>query len=108
MPPAIASSRAAAIRGETLYRRNCAICHGATGHGDGLQAASLRPPPADLRNLRGPRAETGYWFFRIKDGGKREPLVRSGSAMPGWSDHMSDEDIWDIVAYLTTFLAEQP
>lgn len=106
IPAAIASSREAAIRGEALYRRNCAICHGTAAHGDGPQAASLRPPPADLRNLRGVRAEPGYWFFRIKEGGKREPLARPRSAMPGWGNHMSDEDIWDIVAYLTAFLAE--
>jgi len=106
MPAAVASSREAAIRGEALYRRNCTICHGVAGHGDGLQAASLRPPPADLRNLRGVRAEPGYWFFRIKEGGKRAPLARSGSAMPGWGDHLSDEDIWDIVVYLTSFVKE--
>jgi high-affinity iron transporter len=30
------------------YATHCAVCHGATGHGDGPTAKGLTPPPADL------------------------------------------------------------
>jgi mono/diheme cytochrome c family protein len=51
------------------------------------------------------RAEPGYWFFRIKEGGKKEPLARPHSAMPGWGDHLSDQQIWEVVAYLKSLAA---
>lgn len=37
--------------GEALYLRECAPCHGPTGHGDGSEAATFRNTPRDLRDL---------------------------------------------------------
>lgn len=99
-PPAEILSSAEAIRaGEALYRKDCQICHGPAGHGNGPQAKSLSPSPADLVNLSGPRSDRGYWFLRIKEG-KQAPLARPGSAMPSWGQHLSDEQIWQLVAFL--------
>src|SRR5579862_1609038 len=33
------------VEGEHLFKTSCAQCHGATGHGDGLAATSLKPRP---------------------------------------------------------------
>ena len=35
-------------RGAALYAENCALCHGASGRGDGPAAAGMRVRPADL------------------------------------------------------------
>jgi mono/diheme cytochrome c family protein len=100
-PPAeVLGSEAAVKAGEVLYQKNCSLCHGPSGEGDGPQARSLDPPPADLRNLGGARADRGYWFLRIQRGGKDGPLPRERSAMPGWGEHLSDEQIWQLVSYL--------
>jgi mono/diheme cytochrome c family protein len=100
-PPAEILKSDAAIRmGEDLYRKNCSLCHGPSGHGDGPQAKTLDPPPADLRNLSGARADRGYWFLRIQRGGKEGPLARERSAMPGWGEHLTDEQIWQLVSFL--------
>jgi mono/diheme cytochrome c family protein len=104
-PPEMLTSDAAVRAGEDLYRKNCSLCHGPSGHGDGPQAKSLDPPPADLRNLSGARADRGYWFLRIQRGGKEGPLARDRSAMPGWGEHLTDEQIWQLVAFLNA-LAE--
>ncbi|WP_238364292.1 c-type cytochrome [Mesobacterium pallidum] len=34
--------------GARLYAENCAMCHGATGQGDGPLAGEMSPPPANL------------------------------------------------------------
>jgi mono/diheme cytochrome c family protein len=64
----------------------------------------LNPSPADLRNLRGPRADPGYWFLRIQEGGKEGPLARERSAMPGFGEHLTDEQIWQLVAFLNALV----
>jgi mono/diheme cytochrome c family protein len=104
-PGEILTSDAAIRAGEDLYLKNCSLCHGLSGHGDGPQAKSLDPLPADLRNLSGARADRGYWFLRIQRGGKEGPLARERSAMPGWGEHLTDEQIWQLVAFLNA-LAE--
>lgn len=106
-PNEILSSPEAARAGKGAFLKHCAICHGALGHGDGPQSATLEPRPADLRNLRGVRSEAGYWFFRIKEGGKTEPLARPRSAMPSWGEHLTDEEIWEVVAYLKSLTGER-
>lgn len=99
-PGEILASDDSVRAGDELYRKNCAICHGPSGHGDGPQSKSLSPAPADLRNLAGARADRGYWFLRIQRGGKEGPLARERSAMPAWGEHLSDEQIWQVVAFL--------
>jgi high-affinity iron transporter len=37
-------------QGMRLFKENCASCHGAMGHGDGLAAAALKPKPADFHS----------------------------------------------------------
>ncbi len=103
-PEDVLTSEEAVRAGEDLYRRNCSLCHGPSGHGDGPQAKSLNPSPADLRNLRGPRADPGYWFFRIKEGGKEGPLARDRSAMPAFGEHLSEEQTWQLVAFLNALV----
>lgn len=39
--------------GKTLFKTNCASCHGDEGKGDGLAAAALNPPPRNFHNLDG-------------------------------------------------------
>ena len=48
-PAADATTAAAASgAGATVYQTYCVTCHGATGKGDGVAAASLNPKPADF------------------------------------------------------------
>jgi mono/diheme cytochrome c family protein len=44
----VAVAPAAGDAGATVYRMYCVTCHGASGKGDGVAAASLNPKPADL------------------------------------------------------------
>lgn len=71
-----------APEGAEIYAENCAMCHGASGRGDGAIAPGLRPGPADLtviaRNSGGvfPVAEV---LSQI-DGYQRDPVA--GVDMP--------------------------
>jgi mono/diheme cytochrome c family protein len=90
---------AAASAGQTLYDANCASCHGATGQGDGAAAASLDPPPGDLR-ATAQEAGDDYIHWRIAKGGNFAPF---NSSMPAWEGILSDDEIWQLVTYINTF-----
>jgi cytochrome c5 len=86
----------AASEGKMIYQSNCASCHGESAHGDGPAASSLDPKPQDLANLTSSVSD-GYLFWRISEGGMIAPFH---SAMPGWKTILSEDQIWQLVAYL--------
>ena len=89
-------------RGASAYSHYCRACHGETGHGDGLSARGLNPPPRDL-NL-------GVYKFAAVAAGQlpndadlRRIISRGlhGTAMLAWDLRAVELD--DVVAYIKTF-----
>ena len=68
-------------RGQQLFARHCATCHGSGGEGDGPGATGLLPRPANL-------AAHDYSLARLSD-----VLWNGvhGSAMPAWRDHPAED-----------------
>lgn len=48
-PPAAALLPAVAPSADALYQRECGVCHGPAGHGDGSEAPTFLTPPRDLQ-----------------------------------------------------------
>jgi len=90
----IAPSAESIAAGRAIYTRNCLICHGESGRGDGPQAALLNPPPLDL-TVHVPLHPERDVFRFIHDG-------MPGTAMVGFGDQLTDEEIWHVVNYIKT------
>lgn len=85
-------------KGKESYNQICAMCHGETGKGDGVAAASLDPKPRDLSSGEYVSTLTDEHIFNvIKEGGES---VGKSNLMPAWGAVLSDDKIWDVVAYL--------
>lgn len=85
-------------KGKESYNQICAMCHGETGKGDGVAAASLDPKPRDLSSGEYVSTLTDEHIFKvIKEGGES---VGKSNLMPAWGAVLSDDKIWDVVAYL--------
>ena len=91
-------------RGKEMFIQNCSGCHGVKGRSDGDATKKIVSIATD--QIR-PRNLTKSWTFRR--GGSRRDLfltLRTGlstTAMPRFSPRVqSDQDIWDIVNYVTT------
>ena len=95
------------VAGERLYAKNCASCHGADLEGQ----ADWRSPGADGRLPAPPHDKTGHtWhhgdevlFDYTKLGGKAVLAAQGmefNSGMPGFSESLTDQQIWDILAYI--------
>lgn len=84
--------------GKQLYAANCASCHGVEAMGDGPASASLNPRPKPLATeMKALSDDYSYW--RIAEGGAFSPF---SSAMPAWKRTLSEDEIWQVIAYLHT------
>ncbi len=104
--PALAAPGDAA-NGEALYVQSCLWCHGEEGDGEGPGAERLLPRPRDLSMAQYKIKTTGFEDFVPNDADLFRMIGDGmpGSAMPGWSDMHSEQDIWDLVAYIKIFAA---
>jgi len=82
--------------GGQLYASHCQKCHGEWGLGNGDLAYALKPSPALLAYMvQQPVAVDQYLLWSIAEGG-----APFGTAMPGFKDQLSHEQMFQIVAYL--------
>jgi mono/diheme cytochrome c family protein len=106
-PPAIPDGLPepeAVRRGQALYQKQCAVCHGIGGDGNGFLAAGFDVKPRDFRQ--------GWYKFRSTKRGNLptfddiERTIRRGvpnSTMPAWGQFLSPADIHDVARYLVIF-----
>ena len=112
------TSSASLNNGKELFAQNCAACHGETGGGDGVFADDLaasgeasmqtmggsmegmQQTPADFTNSqRMLGASPALLQGKILRGGM-------GTGMPMWGAIFTEEQIWNLVAYVYSFQFE--
>ena len=83
-------------RGEQLFLRNCALCHGAGGQGDGditrFWKADMRKPA----NLTEPRIQTG------SDASIYVTISKGYGTMLPLNENLNVRERWDTVNYVKT------
>lgn len=104
--------------GKQLYAQNCAACHGENGSGDGVFADDLATAgESSMQTMEGamdmvmqspvdftdPRRMLGASPALLQ--GK---ILRGGmgTGMPMWGSIFTEEQIWDLIAYLYSFQFE--
>ena len=81
--------------GKALFVENCAKCHGADANG-----RTTPPPRPSLRSPRIRGAKDGELAWMLRNG---DPY----QGMPQWSS-LSEQERWQIIAYLRTLPPERP
>jgi DMSO reductase family type II enzyme heme b subunit len=92
-------------KGEEIYVKRCLQCHGDEGDGLGPAAERLNPPPRDF-TLGQYKIKTTAFDDEIANDDDLFRMIGDGmpgTAMPGWSDMLSEQDTWDLIAYIKTF-----
>lgn len=86
-------------KGKALYngKGTCFNCHGKDGSGNGMAAVGLDPSPRNFQHHGFWRHRTeGEIFWVIKHGSP-------GTAMIGFGDQLTNEEIWSIIQYERSF-----
>lgn len=89
-------------QGKALYngKGTCFNCHGKDGSGNGMAAVGLDPSPRNFQHH-------GFWRHRTE--GEIYWVIKHGSpgtAMIGFGDQLTDEEIWSIIQYERSFAGD--
>jgi len=97
-PAAAKATPESIANGETIYKRQCQMCHGATGIGDGPAAKTLK---GKLPNLTDKAT-----MAKIKDEDIHEALENGLKTevgnMPSFKTNLKPEEMQDVINYVHT------
>ncbi|HOK51139.1 MAG TPA: cytochrome c [Bacteroidales bacterium] len=79
-------------KGEDIFKRSCASCHGMPGQGNNIR--SLVPIPPDLAEKKVQQQSDGAIFYKITVG---------RGAMPSFKNSLTEQERWQVVAFLRSF-----
>lgn len=88
-------------RGRDLFARKCALCHGVLADGHGVRRGGLSGKPINFHNNEWRANTSPLAVFETLSEGKR------GTSMPAWPT-LSDEQKWDVVAYVLSVAEDGP
>ena len=100
MPDSLRNDPAQLTVGRRLFLEKCASCHGRSGEGRSARAGSFQPPAPDFTERVYQQVDPAYLFWRIETGKTVEPYRTQGSVMPAWAMHLSEQQMWQLVAFL--------
>lgn len=83
------------LRGASLYKAQCASCHGASGAGDGSLATRLEPKPIAFTDRERARSRSLMALHQVISQGVAD------TSMPAFAS-LSDEDRWSLAFYVGT------
>ena len=98
----------AIARGQKLFTRDCAACHGESGKGDGPAGRNLPGMSAmDATMKKGPANFTdASRMLDASDVLLQGKILRGGmgTGMPEWRTLYTDQEMWDVISFLRSFV----
>ena len=79
-------------RGRDLFQKDCVVCHGIGGLGDGPAAAGMQKKPKDLTRLPPPPI--------FPDGVIAYRIVHGKNLMPAYGGTLSENEVWDLLNFI--------
>jgi mono/diheme cytochrome c family protein len=93
----VAPTAESVAAGKKAYETHCAMCHGATGQGEGSVGQRYVPPPMNLTLPYVQQQGDGQVYYTITHGS----LI-----MPFYRDALSPKERWHVVNYIKTELGK--
>lgn len=87
-------------KGKVVYNKYCFYCHGREGRGDGAIGIAVSPHPADFVGDKRKMAKSDEELIKSISEGIHREVGSEEMAMPRWKDILSEEDMWNALAYV--------
>jgi len=87
-------------KGQTIFKKNCQMCHGEKGLGDGPAGQRLKPKPANLADKSG--------MAKLSDGELFEAITKGKNPMPAFEHKLNETDRWHVINFIRTFAETAP
>lgn len=87
--------------GQAIYEEKCLACHGESGLGDGPDSTGLPNEVAPIGDPSAANLASPLEWYSVILQGNIERF------MPPFSGSLTNEDIWDVLAYVYTFSADE-
>ena len=85
----------------TIYKRDCALCHGETGNGKSDLATSMSLTLDDWTDPKALSDKPDSAIFAVIRNGKNQMLAED-------SGRADDIEVWNLIIYIRTFSKNQP
>ncbi|PYV39789.1 MAG: hypothetical protein DMG06_22195 [Acidobacteria bacterium] len=82
-------------KGQVTYKKNCQMCHGEKGMGDGPAGQRLNPRPRDFTDKSKMEKMTDEEMFK--------DITKGEGPMPAFEHKLSETDRWHVINYVRTF-----
>ena len=93
--------------GQRIYEERCWFCHGEEGDGEGPVAAYLWPKPRDFTMASYKLRTTMSGELPLDEDLYRTiGLGIAGTSMPAWQSVLTEEQRWQVIAYIKSFAAD--
>ena len=92
----VASTADVVAKGHQFFTRECEKCHGKAGHGDGPDAKTLDPRPADFSSENVQGQSDGALFWKMTQGKGMMPTAPFG-----------ENDKWTVIAFIRTLAVKK-
>ena len=81
------------VKGKSVYEKNCLVCHGPQGKGDGPSGKVLKPPAADLTGASS-KGKSETEIRQVIENGK------PGTGMGPWKTQLKPSEVNDLMEYV--------
>jgi mono/diheme cytochrome c family protein len=82
-------------KGQAIYKKNCQMCHGEKGMGDGPAGQRLNPKPANFTDKPA--------MDKMTDGDLFQAITKGQNPMPAFEHKLSENDRWHVINFVRTF-----
>ena len=87
-------------KGQAIYKKNCQMCHGEKGMGDGPAGQRLNPKPFNFTDKTKMEELTDEEMFKV--------ITKGEHSMPAFEHKLSETDRWHAINFVRTFAGSEP
>ncbi len=89
------SNEESVAKGKVIYKKQCQMCHGEKGLGDGPAGRLLNPKPMNFTDKEK--------MDKLNDEKLFETITKGNGPMPPFERKLSEADRWHVAHYVRTF-----